>query len=648
MDWLKSAAQAAFAKGNSIPNLPNFGLGDREHDFDGLTIWQLYTGTKRDDDSSVSVFVYDAALPSSSRTDKRTLLLLAKNALKKLRTLRHPDIIRFLDGAETDSAVYIVTEPVVPLSTRIGRDGEVKCNSSSAVHQGTGEEWRIWGLSKITNALSFINDSVHATHGNLRLSSVFVAPGGDWRLGGFELQSSDKDQYPTLYVRCHTHTHTLEHLYLGDRAHPRIHKALWQLGAAIKHVYSSRSSSDRLLCFERVRDLKPPSMVPALIATQHRQEPHAYDSFLLYLFIHLLFNGPLPTSSLSETPTARGQIPPSLFPHVRRLCPPNGPPNSRQKSSAVYAAGTSANPPGPFRSNRLVHLAEGLDGFALASEGERAALVRNIKECLPDASSQQQQQQQNTKRLPTEFLKHKVLPALVKNFELPSGGPQLLPLILSMSSELKQDEYEKLVLPSVLRAFSSPDRAMRMAVLEGLPTFIDRIEKRVVTDKIWPNLLTGFSDVVPVIREATVKSILVLAPKLSDRILNNDLLRLLAKTQTDGEPGIRTNTCILLGRLASHLTPSTASKVLVPAYGRAMRDPFVHARIAGLMALMATAEGFSKEDLAGRILPSMGITLVDGEKIVRDQAFKAIEMILKRLGELTKNMVRHRSMSRTT
>lgn len=71
-----------------------------------------------------------------------------------------------------------------------------------------------------------------------------------------------------------------------------------------------------------------------------------------------------------------------------------------------------------------------------------------------------------------------------------------------------------------------------------------------------------------------------------------------------------------------------------------MRDPFVHARIAGLMALMATAEGFSKEDLAGRVLPSMGITLVDGEKLVRDQAFKAVEMIVKRLEQEVKKMVR--------
>jgi SCY1-like protein 1 len=42
----------------------------------------------------------------------------------------------------------------------------------------------------------------------------------------------------------------------------------------------------------------------------------------------------------------------------------------------------------------------------------------------------------------------------------------------------------------------------------------------------------------------------------------------------------------------------------------------VHARIAGLMALMATAEVFEKEDLAGKVIPAMSICLVDREKYV--------------------------------
>lgn len=130
-----------------------------------------------------------------------------------------------------------------------------------------------------------------------------------------------------------------------------------------------------------------------------------------------------------------------------------------------------------------------------------------------------------------------------------------------------------------------------------------------------------------------MKAIILLSDKLSDRILNNDLLRYLAKAQGDPEPSIRTNTCILLGRLGPTLGYNTKKKVLVPAFARALKDPFVHCRVAGVMALMATIECFEPEELATKVIPNMAFGMVDKEKLVRDQAFKAIELFVKRLEE---------------
>jgi hypothetical protein len=50
-----------------------------------------------------------------------------------------------------------------------------------------------------------------------------------------------------------------------------------------------------------------------------------------------------------------------------------------------------------------------------------------------------------------------------------------------------------------------------------------------------------------------VKAVLVVVPKLSDRIINGELLRHLAKTANDEQPGIRTNTTICLGKIARNL-----------------------------------------------------------------------------------------------
>lgn len=133
------------------------------------------------------------------------------------------------------------------------------------------------------------------------------------------------------------------------------------------------------------------------------------------------------------------------------------------------------------------------------------------------------------------------------------------------------------------------------------------------------------------VREQTLKSVLVIISKLSDRTINGELLRYLAKTANDEQPGIRTNTTICLGKIAKNLGASSRAKVLIAAFTRSLRDPFVHARNAALMALAVTAEYFGDDEVANRILPSICPLLLDKEKLVRDQAAKTMDVFLAKI-----------------
>lgn len=133
------------------------------------------------------------------------------------------------------------------------------------------------------------------------------------------------------------------------------------------------------------------------------------------------------------------------------------------------------------------------------------------------------------------------------------------------------------------------------------------------------------------VREQTVKAVLTIINKLSDRTINGELLKYLAKTSNDEQPGIRTNTTICLGKISKNLGVSTRSKVLIAAFTRSLRDPFVHARNASLLALGATSDVFSDEDCASKILPALCPSLVDKEKLVRDQANKCVDLYLNKV-----------------
>lgn len=96
-----------------------------------ITILYLYL---KDDGTAVSVFEYNLG-------DKNTKPF-AQNALRKLRTTRHPDVLKFMEVVESDSTIYIMTERVRPLSSGLSQ------YSNKSVQER--EDWLLWGLQRIS------------------------------------------------------------------------------------------------------------------------------------------------------------------------------------------------------------------------------------------------------------------------------------------------------------------------------------------------------------------------------------------------------------------------------------------------------------------------------------------------------------------
>ncbi|KAI0031234.1 armadillo-type protein [Vararia minispora EC-137] len=571
MDYLRTIGSAAVLTlvQKSGLNTP-FSLGHKVAAYEGESIWTLYDGTKRDDNSPVSVFEFDGSIPN-----KRNLLPLAKNALRKLRTTRHPDVLKFMDVIETETTVHIMTERVKPLLL------EIRTWTPKEIQEQ--EEWLLWGLHRLSTAIAFVNESANATHGNVRLSSVFLSATGEWKLGGFEVLSTPVDPSAVLY------THGGSLLSAHAISPPEVKKGGWS----------------------------------AL-----RENPTAAaDSYALALLIQTLFNpraGPLPTTQPPHPPpqaSSRGAIPSTVFPTLKKLLNPN--PKMRLNAKGFLDVGmaeSAGEGSGFFKSNRLIKICESLGNFGLMSEGERIHLIRTINDVALT--------------LPSAFATQLVLPSLLNCLSLPAMATQaaaIIPLVVQIGKGVPEDDYAKVVLEPLIKLFASPDRGTRMALLDVLLELAPKLDKRMVSDKIWPNLQTGFSDTVALIREATVKSIGLLSDKFTDRILNNDLLRHLARLQSDPEASIRTNTCILIGRLGPSLGYNSKRKVLIMAFAKALKDDFVHARVAGIMAFMACVDCFEIEELAGKVVGVVCGALVDREKLVRDQAFKAVDLFIKRI-----------------
>ena len=539
MDFLKSAVASAIAKSSSFP----YTINDRV-DVDA-SIWTLNNAVRKEDGSSCSLFTFDIAA-------QKSYLPLAKNAARKLRTLRHPGVIKVLDVIENETHIYIATEKVTPLSWHTKR-------------RSLSEETIKWGLYSVASTLKFINNDGASVHGNVRVGSVFTSDSGEWKLAGFEVLSSMNEDDAIIY----------------------------NYGTLVPD--SNRYAA--------------PEIANGGWSVIKKNPLYAPDSFGLGTLVYEAFNGNFMGTDRLAQP---GGIPSNMVAPFKRLV--NNNPKLRLSAGHFVEQGKKT---GGFFETPLIHITEGADSLGLKSETERDEFLNELEGLTGD--------------FPEEFFKVKILPELLKSVEFGGGGPKVFAAIIKIGTKMTDEEWEGKILPLVLRLFASPDRAMRVCLLDNLPGMIDRIPPKDVNGKIFPLMVTGFTDAAPVVREQTVKAVLTVINKLSDRTINGELLRYLAKTANDEQPGIRTNTTICLGKIARNLGQQSRSKVLIAAFTRSLRDPFVHARNAALMAFTATSDVFSEEDCATKVLPAICVSLIDKEKFIRDSANKTFDTYIERV-----------------
>ncbi|CAO3651720.1 unnamed protein product [Mucor hiemalis] len=525
-----------------------YSIGDKVEFYSDQSIWNLHRGTKKEDGSDVSIFVFDC-LKNKDRAP------LARNTFKRLRTM---DILTFCVIWMVWSIMF-VTDPVEPLSDQL--------------NQNPDKNLVLWGLYKVANAIKFLNNDCDMVHGNIKVSSIFTNKAGEWKLGGFELLCSMKEESPIILT----------------------------FGGMVPDAQRYATPEVKKSGWTGIKDL------PA----------GAVDSYHLGCLIYEAYNHKFETtdSLLSQ----RGSIPTNMQRIYTNLLNPS----VRSRANAEQFLDEGLRPKG-FFSDNFIKVNLFLENISIKEQSEKEGFFRTLDTSI--------------ETFPSEFSKYKILPELIKAFEFGSGGAKALSAIVKVGDHLSSEEYESIIIQPIIRMFASPDRAIRVSLLENMPKFIDHMTSKMVTNQVFPNIATGFSDTIPIIREQTIKSVLLLVPKLNERIINYDLLKYLAKLQMDPEPGIRTNTTICLGKIARYLSEATRKKVLVPAFTRSLRDGFFHARIAALMALNATSDYYDAQECAARIVPAVSLALVDKEKPVRDQAFKAINSFINKIQEYAEKM----------
>ncbi|XP_033736298.1 N-terminal kinase-like protein isoform X2 [Pecten maximus] len=517
------------------------------------SIWTLHNGKKKSTNEPVSIFAFDVKGSSESQVQ------LAKGALKRIKTLRHPNILTFLDGIETEKVIYFATEPVVPLETYLKDNESLGDQNSLAIS---------WGLHQIVKGLSFLVNDCNLIHNNVCMASVFVDPAGEWKLAGVDYMypAQGQDSVPPVKI------------------------------LPVLEKYDPPEKSD--------------------LRRGIHGEKWSSDMWGLGCLIWEVFSGPLPKNTSLKS---LGKIPKSLVPNYCELVGAN--PRSRPNPAKFIEDCRRTN---GFLNNAFVDTMMFLGEIQIKDQAEKSTFFSGLTSSLD--------------LFPEVFCKHKILPQLLYAFEYGNAGSAVLAPLFKLGKKLDTDEYQKKIVPCVVKLFSSPDRATRVKLLQQIDSFIDYLQSNVVNDQIFPQISTGFMDTVPAVRESTIKAMLYMAPKLNYKNLNEELMKHFARLQAkDEQGGIRTNTTVCLGKIAGCISPQVRQKIIVSAFLRALKDPFPPARQAGILALAATQNYYQLKEVANRILPTLCSMTMDPEKGVRDQAFKAVKGFIEKLEKVSED-----------
>jgi len=128
-----------FKSSSSASSAPTFELG-REIDLPQAdkSIFRLHEGRLKQcragqHDAQISVFVCD----DPSR------LAAASAAVKRLKTLRHPAVLTFVEAVETETKVMVATEAVTPLSRHLDE------LDRKGVRGAPREQYLAWGVFQV-------------------------------------------------------------------------------------------------------------------------------------------------------------------------------------------------------------------------------------------------------------------------------------------------------------------------------------------------------------------------------------------------------------------------------------------------------------------------------------------------------------------
>lgn len=199
--------------------------------------------------------------------------------------------------------------------------------------------------------------------------------------------------------------------------------------------------------------------------------------------------------------------------------------------------------------------------------------------------------------------------------------------------------YNDIFKQAIIQNFKLPDKQVRFLLLLFLPKFLNVADENAAFMKdlissVFSYLVQGLSNSETSIRMETLKLVPLLVSFVTERQLNNEILRYMAKTLVDPEVEIRVRTVLIITQISNKISPTSSnerSNILATVFTKALKDPKLITRMAALYGLSECIQLFDVSTIANKILTVIAPGIIDKNKRVRSKAKELFDLYLTKL-----------------
>ncbi|CAM9417328.1 unnamed protein product, partial [Choristocarpus tenellus] len=418
------------------------------------SLWKIYSAKDRISGADVSVHVFKKEeLKDIDKATREQVLDILRRDVKVLSSMAHPSVVRHIESFEENRSIMaFVTERLsCSLADALGDQPRNLNSKAAASARRRFEPYEVArGLFGIVEGLQFVHAIQRRLHLNLAPESIFVAPNGQWKIGGFgfsvSLPTDGEDRTPCPHFQSGARG--------GFDGHWRLHPVM-----AFSSPEATAPAGSNIVCF-------------------------ASDLFAIGCLMQQLFRDPPERRLIDAEPMPQAhQAFCSTLDLPGRIDVSGVPPDTRHIVTSLLRVDPDARPGhGVITSNSLFHSTEvtvlkSIDGLSHRNAAEAATFLTGIRPAVAGFPL----------RLQRDAIVEPILDAAGKD-ETGRLWVFALPIVTDVCERLSRKEIIATLQQKFRPAMEAAQPEALGALVEAMPLFLEKME------------VTFFrSDVVPMV-----------------------------------------------------------------------------------------------------------------------------------------------------